>query len=179
MNFMWNYYKTVYPSGNVEVIADYFDNLQENSFWGRKRNRYACYWDTDAYNRPVEAKGKILRFSFNCRSESQRAMDVRVFNDLSGQLVVECFHSEMVRLMVALALLGPTLLCVFVVLFCHPEGGFPFLFDLLATSIFFLFMKLTVHLVFRMSYSDFKQDLDKILKKEKPIQSVSKWKWKF
>lgn len=177
---MWNYYKTIYPSVDVEVIADYFDHLQETSFWSdKKRNRYVCYWDTDAYNRPAEAKGKILRFTFNHRSESQHAMDVRAFNDSSGHLIVECFHSDVLRLLGVFALLAPSLFCGFIVLFCNPEGGFPFLFDLLATSLFFLFAKLGAHLLFRMSYWDFKLDLDKILKKEEPIQSVSTWKWKF
>lgn len=162
---MKTYYKKVYPSGDVEAIADYFNSLGINlgfSFW----NRYACSWSTPS---DLDASGRVLCLSHQL-SRLYRGgglFDVRIYNDSSNHLVVECFPSRVLFCCLFFAFFG-----AFFLFYILP---FPFPFYLLFPLIPFFFISVFILLAYKMHYKSFEKDLSGVIKEE-PIQLVSKWK---
>ena len=108
-DFLKNYYKTVYLSGDLELIADCFDNLTYyDSF--TKRKRYRCYWNTDTMQLGGEVKGKSLCLRFLFPFTRPSSMNVRIFKSSSDQLVVECFYGVGSRLFVGFVVFAVFLL---------------------------------------------------------------------
>lgn len=162
---MWNYYRTVYASGNLEKVADYFDGLEGNdSFWVRKNKIYDCHWEHESTLYEGEEKGKCLCLSFENKGYGH--MEVRVFATSSHQLVVECYHAYLVRLLLAVIFFFfPMMICIV------SSGGFPMFFPLVS----FFLGKVGIHVFFKICQHRFKEDLKKILPDE-PISSQASWK---
>ena len=171
-DFLKNYYKTVYLSGDLELIADCFDNLTYyDSF--TKRKRYRCYWNTDTMQLGGEVKGKSLCLRFLFPFTRPSSMNVRIFNSSSDQLVVECFYGVWSRLFVGFVVFAVFLLLA--VGICD-EGvsSVPFIMWCVCL-LYIIFAKLVVHIRFKREYNQFMQDLRQMLKEE-PIHSSSQWK---
>ncbi|MEE3484803.1 MAG: hypothetical protein VZQ98_10850 [Bacteroidales bacterium] len=156
---MKTYYKKVYPSGDVEAIADYFSSLGPD-LW----KRYDCSWGNPS---GLDASGRVLYLSHHLRAlyRGSGLFYVRIYNDSSNHLVVESFPSEVIFGTLLCVTLAPLFFIYYIPLF--PVCLLFFLMPL----PFFLF----AFFFYKMHYKSFEKDLSGIIKEE-PIQTVSKWK---
>ncbi len=169
---MKNYYKTIYPSGDLKAIANYLDSIQRSlTFSG-----YSCYWVWKS----EQGKKEKIPCALDLEGRSgvplyvetrlgRNVMDVYISNSSSGQLIVECFYCAFDRFLIAFT----TLMFLFIGLYL----GEDFLSVLKVVLIIFAVMKLLVHLFFMKDKNKFMKHLNGFLNEE-PVQSVSSWKLK-
>ena len=171
---MKNYYKTIYPSGDLKAIANYLDSIQRSlTFSG-----YNCYWirkseqdgtkEKIPYSPYLEERTSDLLYVGNCSGRD--VMDVYISNSSSDQLVVECSHCTFTRFLI----IFPPLMFFFIGI-CFKED---FLSIMKVVLILFAALKLLVHLFFVIDKNRLINHLKDFLKEE-PIQSVSSWKLTF
>jgi len=170
---MKNYYKTIYPSGDLKAIANYLDSIQRSlTFSG-----YNCYWIRESEQDGTKEKipctpdlgGRIGESLYVETRLGRNVMDVYVSKSSSDQLVVECFYCAFTRFLIAF----PPLMFLFIGL-CFGED---ILSVLKVVLVIFAVLKILLHLFFMMDKNKFMKHLKAYLKEE-PVQSVSSWKLK-
>ena len=170
---MNNYYKTIFPSGDLEYIATYLDSIERTmTFSG-----YNCYWirksEQDGTKEKIpcalDLAGRTGESLYVETRLGRNVMDVYVSKSSSGQLVVECFYCAFARFLIAF----PPLMFLFIGL-CFGED---ILSVLKVVLVIFAVLKVMLHLFFMKDKNKFMKHLKAYLKEE-PVQSVSSWKLK-
>ena len=171
---MKNYYKIVYPSGDLRAISYYLTCMGMTlTFSG-----YTCYWVNESVQNGVKKRERVpgsIEEGNSLYVETRlgrNVMDVYISTNSSNQLEVECFYNGWTRFFI---IFPPLILLLAVVLGSGGNPGEDLWPVLKALLIMLLALKLMVHLFFLRDKHKLMKDLENFLK-EKPLRTVSSWK---